>query len=710
MRSRRRRAVRTWLALLSSAALAGGCADRIWPSDVGVRAGSWGDEEDQIGNFARTRLQSDKEWKYNHPDRREGEPGLCVALSGGGLRSASFAIGVLGGFHTHEQAVLREVDRVSSVSGGGYALSWYLVHHYDAWNPEAEYDASGFEKSLFESSSCTGEEGCGAYQRQLEDGLDILTNPLETGRLDVSTGQWLTALTLSVPAAFANLFANGLFGWHVNMAPMQAFYQARIERVFHEPLGGLRFFDLGRRKVVRFRDLRRMLTRTKDSKESHLPFPIIVTAANLNHTGGPAALHVANRLFELTPEWMGSDAFGYHDKKLVDLHTAVAVSGAALDSDVALSGPPSLAASALNMDLGYHVDNPRFTGHPLGYRATPFPAYFFLGWQNDLDGFRIHLTDGGHAENLAAFPLFRRLCRQTLIVDGTYDPNLRFEDYRVLRESLRGELDLRLRIPAIDHWVEPQLAAARVIRALKKEGARDLNYRKRVVEDLIFLHPAWDQKIRAAYEKDEVEEGTLKQLLHDLEDAIERFLRNDLQKAKRWEGVRDFDDLTPDMAWLLLDSETTEKWGPVLRAGPLQGKLHGLKRPATSDTETEEPAAPLDVLYLKLNLPRSVRLDPGGCKGEEWGCAACSYRRKRERDFPQEKTEDLYFDGDQFRSYRSLGTAMAGKLCLDEEEVEGSWFNPGAAGWSYKPLHPCAAAERPPAPACEGDQLEGVSP
>ena len=56
---------------------------------------------------------------------REGLVGL--ALSGGGIRSASFALGVLQALERH--AILPLVDYLSTVSGGGYigsSLSWFL--------------------------------------------------------------------------------------------------------------------------------------------------------------------------------------------------------------------------------------------------------------------------------------------------------------------------------------------------------------------------------------------------------------------------------------------------------------------------------------------------------------------------------------------------------------------------------------------------------
>jgi hypothetical protein len=58
--------------------------------------------------------------------RAEGEPLVGLALSGGGIRSASIALGVLQGLAA--RGILKRFDYLSTVSGGGYigsALTWF---------------------------------------------------------------------------------------------------------------------------------------------------------------------------------------------------------------------------------------------------------------------------------------------------------------------------------------------------------------------------------------------------------------------------------------------------------------------------------------------------------------------------------------------------------------------------------------------------------
>src|SRR5918911_5783419 len=62
--------------------------------------------------------------------RRHAVSRTALCLSGGGIRSASFAIGVMQGLACLR--LLTDFDYLSTVSGGGYAGSWlsaWLLHH-----------------------------------------------------------------------------------------------------------------------------------------------------------------------------------------------------------------------------------------------------------------------------------------------------------------------------------------------------------------------------------------------------------------------------------------------------------------------------------------------------------------------------------------------------------------------------------------------------
>ena len=69
------------------------------------------------------------EWRFNHGDIN-APPILGLAMSGGGIRSAAFNLGILQALH--EGNILRSVDVMSAVSGGTYIMSWYLLQPFYA--------------------------------------------------------------------------------------------------------------------------------------------------------------------------------------------------------------------------------------------------------------------------------------------------------------------------------------------------------------------------------------------------------------------------------------------------------------------------------------------------------------------------------------------------------------------------------------------------
>src|SRR6516225_8261842 len=77
-----------------------------------------------------------------------------ISISGGGIRSATFGLGVLQGLS--EKGLLSKADYISTVSGGGYIGSWLqgLAHH-DPQNynqvlkPERVPDASSKDPITF---------------------------------------------------------------------------------------------------------------------------------------------------------------------------------------------------------------------------------------------------------------------------------------------------------------------------------------------------------------------------------------------------------------------------------------------------------------------------------------------------------------------------------------------------------------------------------
>jgi len=373
------------------------------------------------------------EWQFNrrHQDR---PPGLCVAMSGGGMRSASYNIGVLQGLY--RIGVLDEVDILSSVSGGGYALSWYYLQQY-----YTRHDSRTCDEQLFDSH--------GRFQRYLENRGNTFLDTWVGDKSD--TAYTLTKkLVLWASALPVNIFANELFDWHANLNPIRRGYENGIERVFHltpadngtdtvNDAGIFSFTTVDPGKKAGFPELRAFIL------ERRLPYFIINTTAVIDDDTEHYNAQLSKSIYEFTPLYHGSDGFfeDYRPEFPFPVSRAVSISGAAVDAST-MPGPlQRVMFSRLNLDLGYKMDNPVASPDKAWkHGLLPFPFYLMHSDIRDRDGSVIYLSDGGHAENLGAFSLVKRLCDTIIIVDAEHDPEYKFGAYEHLRRQLRAEMNV----------------------------------------------------------------------------------------------------------------------------------------------------------------------------------------------------------------------------------------------------------------------------
>lgn len=75
-----------------------------------------------------------------------------LALSGGGIRSAAFAIGVMKALY--DAGYMDSVDVISSVSGGGYASYWLFRQYLDPSNTSQRFGETVFSNARFDKSVC----------------------------------------------------------------------------------------------------------------------------------------------------------------------------------------------------------------------------------------------------------------------------------------------------------------------------------------------------------------------------------------------------------------------------------------------------------------------------------------------------------------------------------------------------------------------------
>jgi predicted acylesterase/phospholipase RssA len=341
----------------------------------------------------------ENEWPFNKGDKTQ-PPKQCLALSGGGIRSAAFGIGVLKGLH--EKGILDRIDIISGVSGGSFALSWYYFQQYsERLNAKDMIFANECQDELLERSR---------FYSNPDMAVSVLGNILLSP---------------------VNLILNHVFSFNVDTTLSRSCYEQAIKNTFNagKDSSFLEMFDF--------------------IKNNGLPYFIINASAAIDYSPSYHGSKLANRVFEFTPLRFGSDGFGYSNEFPVTVGRAISISGAAVD--LASNTPGRLEStflSALNIDLGYHIRN--YNNEDNGGDLKRFIPLYSLINPHDINGTDILLVDGGFVENLGVYSLVRRLCQEIIVVDATYDPDYRFDEYFKLKSGLRSEMQVELEIENID--------------------------------------------------------------------------------------------------------------------------------------------------------------------------------------------------------------------------------------------------------------------
>ncbi len=391
------------------------------------------------------------EWPLHRTPKQPPELGL--ALSGGGIRSASFSVGVLTGLY--EQAVFpHRTDLVSAVSGGGYALTWLYgrrvgagvsMHDLLAITPDAQAPAG--DRSWVN-----------AEQAELAGRTDLIKvmRPIPLGVV-------VSNVVFGIPY---NIVANGAFGFKSNTTALRRYYERRLRRMTE-----------GNGQRVSWAGIADALHEPNNLASERLPLPILNATLDLGLGASDAEQTSYGPLFEFGPLRFGTTGIGYYctaghgapcttyprRTEMGGFVRASAVSGAAVDTafldPIGGGQVETFVASALNIDLGMWFKNPSADRKAslCWLKAVPGSPIFLRGkWYRDKgkSACRIKLTDGGHFENLGAFSLVRRLPHKLIIVDGESDAGYDFPGYHRLKSLLLTDMNLRISIPDIDHSLQ----------------------------------------------------------------------------------------------------------------------------------------------------------------------------------------------------------------------------------------------------------------
>lgn len=317
-------------------------------------------------------------------------PALGIALSGGGSKASSFAIGVLAGLA--DQGLLDSADFISSVSGGSYAAYFYYAHRIFPVTrekgqigpvPSTEdlfrdcimlIDSSALEGGVREAAKRHGiclpnalrysvaplGDGNNKYQAFLRCEQDLFSPGVcSTKRTSEDFGIAPFALLGTVPAVPLSFVTNTLFDTGVNNSPSARAYRNGIGVAFGATISdvnALKYaegeksfkiscdanekeyatdcsnnrFDVAPKDMT-FSELRSGLLKLK--KQSEVPFWVINAAAPKSRSGlGWWAFGEEDTtnsdMFEMTAVSHGSGRYGYVSAP-VSLHDMTVVDAVA---------------------------------------------------------------------------------------------------------------------------------------------------------------------------------------------------------------------------------------------------------------------------------------------------------------------------------------------------------------------------------------------
>lgn len=187
------------------------------------------------------------------------------------------------------------------------------------------------------------------------------------------------------------------------------------------------------------------------------PYHLINTNIQTVGSDKPKLQERGGDSFLFSPLYSGATSTGYVKTSdyvggSMNLATAFAISGAAVDPNTyaTRSRPLSFLMTLFNVRLGYWIRNPRNPARWLRSWSRPKWYYYMfiemLGRGLDETRWHVHLSDGGHFENLGLYELIRRRCRFIIVSDASADPHWNFADLERAVERVRVDFGARIEI------------------------------------------------------------------------------------------------------------------------------------------------------------------------------------------------------------------------------------------------------------------------
>ena len=203
-------------------------------------------------------------------------------------------------------------------------------------------------------------------------------------------------------------------------------------------------------------DLQIDADRHETGKRYRGPLPLINTSLNMVAGRELAWRDRKAESFVLTPYFCGSKSVGYArltaaTRENLTLGRAITISGAAVDPNMSFYQSSALTAflTIFNARLGYWMRNPKF---PDWKADSPVFGDRLLGellGRTDSKGEFVHLSDGGHFDNLGLYELIRRRCRYIVAVDAGEDADASDDNLAILTRLCRIDFGVRVELDSL---------------------------------------------------------------------------------------------------------------------------------------------------------------------------------------------------------------------------------------------------------------------
>jgi hypothetical protein len=248
---------------------------------------------------------------------------------------------------------------------------------------------------------------------------------------------------------FVALLVFNRFFLDVNITSPHGFYRDRLSKAF--------LFRIGENDRIEQNDTLKLTGLNSDGTTA--PYHLINVALNLQASKAPDLRGRMCDFFIFSRRFTGSDRTSYASTKEMEkydrhlnLGTAMAISGAAAAPNMGATTKRSLVSimTLLNLRLGYWLPNPREVERSSRFKQLRLGgAQPTLIWKEalgllDEEGSYVNVSDGGHIENLAIYPLLKRCCKFIVAVDGGEDAGMTFGSLVTLMRYARIDMGVEI--------------------------------------------------------------------------------------------------------------------------------------------------------------------------------------------------------------------------------------------------------------------------